>query len=202
MSQHTLRRTGASVAAAAAAAAALTGAVASAHPAAASSKTFSLLPAGKTLACLTAPGKTPRATATVVNTGPNQTMKLTVSGIKPGLDFDLFTVEKSPFNAAGQPNPAFDGKFGLAWYQSDLHVGAQGSGSVTIRTILNPEIFGFDANTGLQPTHTFHVGFWFNNPANAAACGFTGFTPFNGEQHAGPVAMITKPGANGKGPLG
>lgn len=202
MSQQILRRAGTSVAAVVATAAALAGPVVPAHPAAASSKTFSLLPAGKTLACLAAPGKTPKATATVVNSGPNQTMTLRVSGIKPGLAFDLFTVEKSPFNAAGQPNPAFDGRFGLAWYQSDLHVGAQGSGSVKIRTILNPEIFGFDANTGLQPTHTFHVGFWFNNPANAAACGFSGFTPFNGEQHAGPVAMITKPGANGRGPLG
>jgi hypothetical protein len=187
---------------AAAAAGALAAPVVSAHPAAAASKTFSLLPAGKTLACLAAPGKTPKATATVVESGPNQTMTLNVSGIKPGLDFDLFTVEKSPFNSAGKPNPAFDGRFGLAWYQSDLEVGSSGTGSVKIRTILNPEIFGFDANTGLKPTHTFHVGFWFNDPDDAAACGFTGFTPFNGEQHAGPVAMITKPGANGKGPLG
>jgi hypothetical protein len=34
--------------------------------------------------------------------------------------------------------------------------------------------------------------FWFNNPADAAACGFTGVTPFNGEHQAGPLAMISR----------
>jgi hypothetical protein len=46
---------------------------------------------------------------------------------------------------------------------------------------------------GLAPTNTFHVGFWFNNPADAAFCGFTGSTPFNGEHAAGPNAFITRP---------
>lgn len=188
--------------AATAAAALVAPLLASSSASAASSSSFSLLPAGRTLACLAAPGKTAKANATITSSGQNQTMTLKVSGIRPNLDVDLFTVEKSPFTAAGTPDPAFDGRFGLAWYQSDLHVGDTGTGQVTIKTILNPEIFGFDANTGLPPTHTFHVGFWFNNPADAAACGFTGATPFNGEQHAGPVAMITKPGADGSGPLG
>ena len=40
--------------------------------------------------------------------------------------------------------------------------------------------------------NTFNVGFWFNNPADAAACGFTGVTPFNGEHQAGPLAMISR----------
>ena len=55
-----------------------------------------------------------------------------------------------------------------------------------------------------QPTNTFHVGFWFNNPADAAACGFdaTSPTPFNGEHRAGPLAMISVPDATtGLGPL-
>jgi hypothetical protein len=39
------------------------------------------------------------------------------------------------------------------------------------------------------------VGFWFNNPQDAAKCGFNVNTPtpFNGEQHAGPNAMISVP---------
>lgn len=47
----------------------------------------------------------------------------------------------------------------------------------------------------LPPTNTFHVGFWFNNPADAAPCGFTGVTPFNGDHRAGPLAMISRPNA-------
>jgi hypothetical protein len=56
----------------------------------------------------------------------------------------------------------------------------------------------------LKPTNTFHVGFWFNNPEDAVACGFdpNAFTPFNGEHKAGPLAMISLPDATtGLGPL-
>jgi hypothetical protein len=47
----------------------------------------------------------------------------------------------------------------------------------------------------LPPTNTFHVGFWFNNPEDAAPCGFNPAapTPFNGEHKAGPFAMISVP---------
>jgi hypothetical protein len=46
------------------------------------------------------------------------------------------------------------------------------------------------------------MGFWFNNPADAGACGFTGTTPFNGEHNAGPLAFVTRPSAaTNLGPL-
>ena len=48
------------------------------------------------------------------------------------------------------------------------------------------------------------MGFWFNNPKDAAACGFdvNKATPFNGEHRAGPAAMISVPNATTKlGPL-
>jgi len=90
----------------------------------------------------------------------------------------------------------------LAWYQSDIHTDPTGNATVTIKTILLDQIFGFDPAVGLNPTNTFHVGFWFNDPADAASCGFTGFTPFNGEHHAGPLAFITRPNPITKlGPL-
>lgn len=62
---------------------------------------------------------------------------------------------------------------------------------------------GFDPDVALQPTNTFHVGFWFNDLADAVPCGFTGPpTPFNGELQAGPLAFITRPNAGaGLGPL-
>ena len=136
----------------------------------------------------------------------NDELTLTFDGLKPGLKFDLFTVQRSNQLANGDPDPNFRGSFGLAWYQSDVEVGRGSSdhdaGRVTIHTILLDQIFGFDPDVSLAPTNTFHVGFWFNDPADAAACGFTGFTPFNGEHHAGPLAFITRPDANTNlGPL-
>jgi hypothetical protein len=125
------------------------------------------------------------------------------SYIKPGLAFDLFSVERSSLLSDGTPDPSFS-SFGLAWYQSDLEANEKGKMSATIRTILLDQIFGFDPNVGLAPTNTFQVGFWFNQPEDAAACGFdvTKPTPFNGEHKAGPNAMITVPDENtGLGPL-
>jgi hypothetical protein len=77
-----------------------------------------------------------------------------------------------------------------------------GDGSAVIHTILLDQIFGFDPDVSLPPTNTFHVGFWFNSPRDAAPCGFTGSTPFNGDHHAGPLAFISLPNAiTNLGPL-
>jgi hypothetical protein len=132
---------------------------------------------------------------------------LDLDGFKPGLQFDLFTVQHSPFRADGTKDPAFTGSFGLAWYQSDIEIGQRhdhDGGHVRISTILLDQIFGFDADTALPPTNTFHLGFWFNNPQDAATCGFNVLkpTPFNGEHQAGPLAMISLPDVTtGLGPL-
>ena len=47
----------------------------------------------------------PTATATVTRGKLNDTLTLDLDGIKPGLAFDLFTVERSPFQADGSPDP-------------------------------------------------------------------------------------------------
>jgi hypothetical protein len=112
----------------------------------------------------------------------------------------LFTIQHSPQTATGTPdaNPSV----GLAWYQSDLQVNGHGSGEAHVRTVLLDQIFGVDKDVALPPTNTFHLGFWFNNPADAAGCGFTGSTPFNGEHTAGPLAFVTRPNATTNlGPL-
>ena len=141
-------------------------------------------------------GSPPTAVATVKRGKLNDTLCLHLEHIKQGLNFDLFTVERSNLDANGIPVTGFT-NFGLAWYQSDIHIRSgstnAGTGKVTIKTILLDQIFGFDPDVNLAPTNTFHVGFWFNDPNDAAACGFTGFTPFNGEHHAGPNAMISVP---------
>ena len=133
----------------------------------------------------------------------NDQLVLTLSGFKPGLSFDMFTVENSLQDASGSANPDFNGG-GLAWYQSDVKIGQDGKGKVTIQTILLNETFGFDDETKLKPHSTFHLGFWFDDPkdANQSGCIFQGFTRFNPKHRAGPNAFITRPDPlTGLGPL-
>jgi hypothetical protein len=149
------------------------------------------------------PSRAPRAAVTVQRGDLNDTLTIHISNIKPHLNFDLFTVQRSAFLADGKPDLASANR-GLAWYQSDLQSGADGTGQVRVRTVLLDQIFGFDPDAHLAPTNTFHVGFWFNDPADAQQCGFdpANFTPFNGQHHAGPLAMISLPDATtGLGPL-
>jgi len=163
---------------------------------------FHLFPNPVNIPCLQGSGEEPPTVEARVTRGDlNDTLTLRLNHFKPDLDFDLFTVQNSNQQADGSPVAAFT-NFGLAWYQSDVHTNEDGRGTVEIKTILLDQIFGFDPAVGLAPTNTFHVGFWFNNPDDAAGCGFTGFTPFNGEHHAGPLAFITRPDADtGLGPL-
>jgi hypothetical protein len=164
------------------------------------STTFSLYPNPGEINCLAAPGQTPTATATITRGKANDTLALNLAGFKPHLAFDLFTIQNSNQHADGSPVTPFPG-FGLAWYQSDVQVGADGTASVKVKTILLDQIFGFDPLVGLAPTNTFHLGFWFNNPADASTC-VPGTTPFNGEHNAGPLAFITRPSAQTNlGPL-
>jgi hypothetical protein len=167
--------------------------------------TFNLVPNPRFVDCLRSnASEEPRAHATVIRGKLNDTLILDLDGIKPELAFDLFTAQHSSLLANGTPDPAFR-NFGLAWYQSDIQISKNAdSGHVRIKTILLDQIFGFDPDVLLPPTNTFHVGFWFNDPADAVACGFdpTKPTPFNGEHKAGPLAMISLPDAKtGLGPL-
>jgi hypothetical protein len=184
--------------------AALTASVASGTPALVHSKTFSLTANPAFVSCTEKnPGVVPTAKATVTRGGQNDTLSLKLNGFKPGLGFDLFTVQNSNLLANGTPNPSFT-NFGLAWYQSDVSVNSEGTASVTLKTILLDQIFGFDPAASLAPTNTFHLGFWFDSVAEAQPCSGTTLTPtpFNGEHNAGPVAFISTPSAKtGLGPL-
>ena len=166
--------------------------------------TFNLTPQPKFVSCLGVEGgPTPTATVTVTRGELHDTLTLKAANIKPKLGFDLFTIENTNLLSDGEANPNFV-NFGLAWYQTDVQANGEGNAEVTINTILLDQIFGFDPAANLLPTHTFHVGFWFNNPEDAVACGFDAAqpTPFNGEQDAGPNAMISLPNAKTNlGPL-
>jgi len=157
----------------------------------------------KFLKCLQLGTATPFAEVNVTQNNLNDDLAILVRNVKPNLAFDLFTIQNTNLLANGTVDPAFK-TFGLAWYQSDIQADNFGNALTVIRSIFVNQIFGFDAGTTppLAPTHTFHVGFWFASPAEAAPCGFTGTTPFNGEQNAGPNAMISVPNATtGLGPL-
>ena len=168
---------------------------------------FDLFPNPKFVSCLGVPGgRTPRARVTVYRGKQNDTLVINAENIRPGLAFDMFTVQRSNLLADGTPDPAFT-NFGFAWYQSDLQANSEGKINGTIKTILLDQIFGFDPDlSNPNPINTFELGFWFNNPndANVDGCVFdvTKPTPFNGEHQAGPVAMISVPDADtGLGPL-
>jgi hypothetical protein len=168
---------------------------------------FDFTPIAKVLPCLAAypndPDRQPAVHADVVRGPLNDALFLRGRNIKANLKFDMFTVEHSVLAPDGTVDPNFKG-FGLAWYQTDLQADSDGSMRASIRTILLDQIFGFDPTVNLPPTGTFEVGFWFNDPQDAAACGFdvNKPTPFNGEHKAGPLAMITVPDAStGLGPL-
>ena len=148
--------------------------------------------------------RVPSVEVTVVRGSQNDNLSLRGRNIKPGLAFDLFTVEHTNLAADGTVDPAFRGNFGLATYQSDLDASEKGRMRAAIRTILLDENFSFDPAVGLTPTGTFNVGFWFDDPEAAADCGFNPLnpTPFNGDHEAGPLAMISTPDAStGLGPL-
>jgi hypothetical protein len=50
--------------------------------------------------------------------------------------------------------------------------------------------------------HTYHLGLWFNSPADAAKAGCPStVTPFNGEHNAGIQALSTRQFQDQHGPL-
>ena len=70
--------------------------------------TFNLLPNPAVVDCLRAnPFEEPRAHAMVIRGKQNDALILDLDGIKPGLAFDLFTVQNSFFQANGTKDPNF-----------------------------------------------------------------------------------------------
>lgn len=146
--------------------------------------------------------RAPSVEVTLVRGSQTDALFLRGSNIRSGLAFDLFTVEHTSLAADATVDPAFTG-FGLATYRSDLEASDDGEVRATLRTTLLDDAFSFDPTVRLPPTGPFNLGFWFDDPAAAVECGFDAShpTPFNGEHAAGPLAMISAPGAKALGPL-
>jgi hypothetical protein len=148
--------------------------------------------AGGKFAC--PPIQSATATITITNrfatNAQNDVMTLKAEGLPKNTGFDLFLVQHSPLEAGF-------GGFGFGWYQSDLQSNEKGEASVRVQGIFDKETFIENPADPFTPIHTYNVGFWFNSPTDqAAVCG--GATPpkgpFNGEQNAGLLAMITSGG--------
>jgi hypothetical protein len=133
---------------------------------------------------------------TVRNEGANQRMKVSVHGLPPKTEFAFFVLQVPT------------GPFGMSWYQGDIVTDDGGNGSEEFRGIFSSELFvfapatrdaaqtdpGVDAltNPKTDPVHTYHLGLWFSEPADAAAAGCPGtVTPFEGNHQAGIQVLNT-----------
>ena len=147
-------------------------------------------------------------TVTVRSIGPVEIMKVTVEGLPPKTDFDLFVIQV--------PNAPF----GLSWYQGDMQSDDDGDavqhfrGRFSIETFIvapgvapAPVVFNGpfpDAarNPATGPIQTYHLGLWFNSPADAQNAGCpNAVTPFNGEHNAGIQVLNTSNFPDNHGPL-
>ena len=177
-------------------------AVAAGPAAAASQATFAMK---RSLSAATCAPKA-KATVKIQSLGFAEKMTVTVSGLRAGTALDLFAIQV--------PNAPF----GLGWYVGDLEVGDGGQVSKTFISRFSVETFALavgqaaapkphgsaDAGTNpvFKPVHTFHLGAWFNSPADAANNGCATFTtPFNGEHNAGVQVLSTNGFADLNGPL-
>lgn len=159
---------------------------------------------------LVASGCLPHATAkvSIKPGGPVERMHVSVNGLPPNTDFDFFVIQKP-----GAP-------FGLAWYQGDIETDEYGHGEETFIGRFNEETFivaqgsvpaplvhnnafpDAASNPVTGPVHTFHLGLWFNSPADAVKAGCPGdVTPFNGEHNAGIQVLNTSNYLDLQGPL-
>lgn len=172
-----------------------------AHASAAQSKaansngfTFTMVPSPGIKACLPKAG----GNVTVTPGDLNDEMKVSISGLAPWQEYDLFVIE--------QPNKPF----GVSWYQTDIKTDKNGNGSAVVRGIFDKETFSVSpggSSATFKPTHQFHLGLWFNDPNVPFKLGCEPgakapiVTPFNGEQHAGIQVLNTANFPDNAGPL-
>lgn len=150
-----------------------------------------------------------KATVRIKSEDGVETMSVHAYGLPKKTEFDLFVLQVP------------DAPFGLAWYQGDLETDRHGEAWGTFRGRFNIETFSIapgtapapvthstpprndaSSNPVTAPVHQYHLGFWFNSPADAAKAGCGDLvTAFNGEHNAGTQAMSTRNFPVGAGPL-
>ena len=159
--------------------------------------TFDLVPSG----CLSSA----RGHVRVDSKGDVEDMDVDVEGLPPKTNFDFFVIQVP------------HAPFGLSWYQGDIETNGDGRGHghfvgrFNIETFIvapgsqpEPVVHAADAssNPTTAPVHTYHLGLWFNNPADAVRAGCPGnVTPFNGDHTAGVQVLNTSNFPDLAGPL-
>ncbi len=140
--------------------------------------------------------------------GSVEVMEVSMQGMPPRSGFNLFVTQV--------PNAPF----GLAWYQGDLQTNDQGRahqmfvgrfseesfivapGSVPAPQLHHNAFPDAQLNPSSGPVHTFHVGVWFDSPADAVRAGCPGdVTPFSGEHAAGIQLLSSRNFIDAQGPL-
>ena len=160
---------------------------------------------------IAAAGCLPNAAARVKvkHDGAVERMTIDAWGLPANTEFDTFVIQV--------PNLPF----GVSWYQGDLETNRHGFAHQEYVGRFNQETFAVAPNSALAPSvhsaptpdattnppfgpiHTFHVGIWFNSPADAVKAGCAGATtPFNGEHNAGVQVFNTAQFPATAGPLG
>ncbi len=140
--------------------------------------------------------------------GAVEVMDVSVQGLPPKISLDVFVTQG--------PNAPF----GLAWYQGEIETNQHGRGRQTFVGRFNEESFivapgsvpapqahhnafpDAQLNPPTGPVHTFHLGIWFDSPADAIKAGCPGdVTPFNGAHNAGIQALSSRNFVDAQGPL-
>jgi hypothetical protein len=145
----------------------------------------------------------------IISDGSAEDMFIVARGLPPNTGFDFFVIQV--------PNAPF----GLSWYQGDIESDDDGDavqhfrGRFSIETFIvapgvapaplvfnDPPFPDAAQNPATGPVQTYHLGLWFNSPADAqnAGCANT-VTPFNGEHNAGIQVLNTSNFPDDKGPL-
>ena len=150
-----------------------------------------------------------KAKVEITSDGTAEDMFIVANGLPPNTGFDFFVIQVPT------------APFGLAWYQGDVQSDADGDavqhfrGRFSIETFIvapgvapSPRVFNDqpfpDAaqNPATNPVQTYHLGIWFNSPADAQAAGCPNtMTPFNGEHNAGIQVLNTSTYRDDHGPL-
>jgi hypothetical protein len=134
-----------------------------------------------------------------------EAMEIKVTGLAPSAVFNVFVIQKPT------------APFGMSWYQGDITTNREGHGHGRFLGRFNNETFivapgstaapqphvsDASTNPATSPVHMYHVGLWFDSPADAAAAGCAAtVTPFNGDHTAGIQVLNTRNFPDLAGPL-
>lgn len=157
-----------------------------------------------------APDCVPNASgeATISPGGPVDILDVKVSGLPPNTDFDFFVTQV--------PNTPV----GMSWYQGDIETGHNGAGRgifvgrFSIETFVvgqgvvdapltfNNAFPSVSPSPNTGPIQMYHLGLWFDSPADAVNAGCpNSVTPFNGQHDAGVQVLNTSNFPDLAGPL-